>query len=173
MVKKEIITKLIDSKKAAILQVMLNSKEELCLKEVADQSNVPMASAFRILKDLISLEIIDKREWKTSKVYFCPKNDKVEFLKDLFIEEYDGINHFVSLIADVSQIDNIIMHGVRKKGKANILLIGESITDPKVEEAAQAVKSKGFDLSYLALTKLQYAQMAKMGLYPGEKKVLK
>ena len=35
------------------------------------------------------------------------------------------------------------------------------------------VKDKGFDLSYLTLTKEQYEQMAKMGLYSGEKQVLK
>ena len=71
-----VIAKLIDSKKAAILGVILNSKEELYLKEVSDKSNVSITSTFRILKELIELDIINKKEWKTSKVYYCQKNGK-------------------------------------------------------------------------------------------------
>jgi predicted transcriptional regulator len=173
VVKKEILTKLIDIKKSAILQTILNSKEEMYLKEIAEISNVSITSAFRILKDLVELGILGKKEWKTSKVYYPLNNEKVTFLQELFIEEYDGLQEFVSKVKDFSGIDNVILHGVKKKGKANILLIGENIDITKIEEVCKEIKNKGFELSYLTLTKEQYVQMSKMGLYSNEKKVLK
>jgi|APSaa5957512622_1039677.scaffolds.fasta_scaffold173847_1 predicted transcriptional regulator len=173
MVKKEILAKLIDDKKAAILQVVLNSQEEMYLKEIAEKSNVSVTSTFRILQELVKLEVLKKREWKTSKVYSCLQNDKVAFLKELFYEEFDGVTEFVKSLESISNIQNIILHGSRKKGKANILLIGNDIDVSLVEKERQNLKERNFELSYMTLTKEQYEQMAKMGLYSGEKKVLK
>ena len=173
MVKKDILAALIDNKKAAILRVLLNSKEELYLKEIAEKSNVSLTSTFRILQELSSLQIISKREWKTSKVYSCQPSEKVDFLKELFIEEFDGLKEFIDTIKELPQIDNIILHGARKKGKANILIIGSNLNLEPIETTCQNLREKGFDLSYLTLTKEQYLQMSKMGLYSGEKKVIK
>ena len=173
MVKKEILTSLIDEKKAAILQVVLNSKEELYLKEIAEKSNVSITSTFRILKDLVNLEILGKREWKTSKVYVCQENEKVEFLKDLFAEQFDGLQEFVNLVGQIDGVNNIVLHGAKKKGKASVLLIGPEIDADKVDLICKEIKDKGFEINFMALTKEQYAQMTKMGLYAGEKKVLK
>ena len=171
--KKEVLTKLIDDKKAAILQVILNSKEEMYLKEISDKSNVSITSTFRILKDLVNLEILGKREWKTSKVYVCQENEKVEFLKDLFAEQFDGLQEFVNLVGRVDGVNNIVLHGAKKKGKASVLLIGPEIDADKVDLICKEIKDKGFEINFMALTKEQYAQMTKMGLYAGEKKVLK
>lgn len=172
MVKKEVLANLIDEKKAAILRVLLNSSEELYLKEIADKSNVPLTSAFRILLSFVNLELITKRRWKTSTVYSCKSNEKVDFLRELFHEEHDSLEEFVSLVKSIPNVNNIILHGARKKGKANVLLIGEEIDVNQVEKVCKELKEKGFEISYLTLTKEQYAQMAKMGLYSGEKKIL-
>jgi predicted transcriptional regulator len=173
MEKKEILAKLIDEKKAAILRTLLNSTDEMYLKEIAQKSNVPITSTFRILHELVNLDILKRRIWKTSKVYSCQENKKVEFLQELFHEEFDGVNEFVNLVSPIEQIENIIMHGSRKKGKANVLLLGQNIPSEALETACNQLKEKEFEISYLTLTKAQYAQMAKMGLYAGEKKVLK
>lgn len=165
-----------DEKKAAILRILLNSPDELYLKEIAQKSNVPIASAFRILQELVTLDILQKREWKTSKVYSPLQNEKVEFLKDLFNEEIDGIKEFLTLTQDLTNIHNIILHGTRKKDKANLLLIGEGIdiaTKDKIDLACKTIKDKGFEITFLTLTQEQYTQMVKMGLYSGEKKILK
>lgn len=174
--KKAIISSLIDEKKASILRIILNSPDELYLKEIAEKSNVPIATAFRILQELITLEILQKREWKTSKVYSPLQNEKVEFLKDLFNEEIDGIKEFLTATQELPNIQNIILHGTRKKDKANLLLIGEGIdlaTKDKIDIVCKTIKDKGFEISFLTLTKEQYTQMVKMGLYSGEKKILK
>ena len=173
MSKKEVLHALLDEKKTAILKVLLNSQEEMYLKEIADKSTVSVTSTFRILQELTQQQIVKKRQWKTSKVYACEKNEKVDFLKELFIEEFDGLQEFVHSLEQVPQIQNIILYGAQKKGKTNILLIGENIDVLKVEEYCKPIREKGFELSYLTLTRSQYEQMVKMGLYSGEKKVLK
>ena len=173
MIKGEVLGHLVDSKKSAVLKVVLNSSDELCLKEISHRSSVPMASTFRILQGLVKAEMVQRRVWKNSKVYSCLHNEKVDFARELFHEEFDGLGEFVQAVQDLSSIQNILLHGVQKKGKANVLLIGEKIDTPRIEEACQKLREKGFELSYLTLTKEQYAQMVKMGLYSGEKKVLK
>ena len=176
MERREILSKLLDEKKSSVLKVILNSKEELYLKEISEKSNVSLTSTFRILHELTDLAIIQKREWKTSKVYSCQANDKVDFLKELFTEDYDGVSEFVRSLQDMSNIQNIILHGTRKKDKANLLLIGEGIDPPtkeKIDQICKTIKDKNFEISFLTLTQEQYTQMIKMGLYSGEKKILK
>lgn len=170
---KRVLEKLLDNKKAAVLRVMMNASKEMYLKEIAAQSNVSISSTLRILQELVSLEILEKKVWMTSKVYLKQQNQKVDFLKDLFVETYDGVDEFVKSLDGISGIQQIILHGSRKKGKANVLLLGKDIDVDAVEKVSLLVKDKGFDLSYLTLTKEQYEQMAKMGLYSGEKQVLK
>ncbi len=172
MVKKELLTKLIDSKKVAILKLLLNSPEELCLKEIAGKSKVSMTSTFRILQELGGLEIIKRREWKTSKVYSCLENEKVDFLKELFQEESDGVQEFVEGVKDFQGIQQILLFSKTDK-KANVLLIGENINSSRVDELCEGIKSKGFDLRFLSLNKQQYEQMVRMGLYSGKEKVLR
>ena len=173
MVKKEVLSNLIDTKKAAILRIILNSKDELYLKEIAEKSKVSVTSSFRILQEFVNMGIIHKRQWKTSKVYRKLENDKVSFLKELFHEEVDGVGEFVEKIRNITEIQQIILQGKNKKGKANLLLIGQNINTEPVEKASKEVNEKGFEITYLTLTEEQYQQMAKMGLYAGEKKKLK
>lgn len=171
--KNEVVAKLIDTKKASILRILTNAPEEMYLQEIAHKSNVPLTSTFRILRELVSLELVERRQWKTTKVYSYKKTEKNSLLKELFQEDVDGVAEFVHLVEPLPAIQNIILHGTQKKGKANILLIGEGIETAKVDAACQSLKEKGFDISYLTLTKDQYAQMTKMGLYSGEKTLLK
>lgn len=173
MVRKEVLHSLIDSKKIAILDILLTAHEELVLKEIAERSKVPMASTFRILQELVAQGLLHKRKWKTSTIYSCVQNEKTDVLKELFSNEYDGVHEFVQLIGDAAGVQSIISHGAQRKGKANLLVIGENLDGIKLEEASQKVREKGFDLTYLPVTKKQYEQMSKMGLYQGEKKVVK
>ncbi|NQV91344.1 helix-turn-helix domain-containing protein [Candidatus Woesearchaeota archaeon] len=170
---KAVLKSLLDHKKASVLRVVLSTNEEMYLSEIAELSGVSTASTFRILRELVDLQILEKKEWKTSKIYSSLKNPKVEFLKGLFADEYDGLQDFVKAMEDVKGISQIILHGKQTKGKANVLLIGRHIEVGKVDVITKAIGKKGFDISYLTLGTEQYTQMAKMGLYSEEKKVLK
>ena len=172
MVKREVLGKLIDNKKSAILQTILHSSEEMYLKEISNKSSVSLTSTFRILQELVDLEIIQKKEWKTSKVYSCKENPQVEFLKSLFHEEFDGVHEFIERVKNMPSIQSIIQHGNQKKGQANLLILGKDIPTDPLDQKCIELKKRGFELSYLTLTKDQYEQMVKMGLYSKEKKVL-
>ncbi len=173
MVKREVLEALMDPSRVAVLKVLLGAKEELVLKEISQKSKVPNASTFRILQEFVRLEVLSRREWKTSKVYRCSDNEKARFLKELFREDYDGVQEFVDGLKDWTEIQSIILQGSKESGKANLFLIGENIDAMRVEKLSNDIKQKGFDLSYLTLTRNQYTQMTKMGLYQGEKKVIK
>lgn len=173
MEKREVLSGLIDDKKAKVIQILLNASEEMYLKEISKKANVPIASTFRILHQLVELGIIQRRVWKNSKVYSCHRNEKVDFLRDLFFEEFDGLKEFVKSVKDITSIQSIILHGAKKKGKANILLLGKDIQTDPIDQVCKSLKGKGFELSYLTVTKEQYEQMAKMGLYSSDKRVLK
>ncbi|MDP3734133.1 MAG: helix-turn-helix domain-containing protein [Nanoarchaeota archaeon] len=171
MNKREVLAALIDKKKAGILHILLNASEEMYLKEIAQKSGVSITSTFRILQEFVDLTIIQRKEWKNSKVYFCEKNH-LAFLKDLFLDPFDGVTEFVAAVKDVRGVKSIILHGTQQKGKANVLIIGENIDAAPIEEICTKLKTKSFELSYLTLGRNQYDQMIKMGLYAGEKKVL-
>jgi len=172
MIEKEILAKLIDSKKEAVLRVVLHSSEELYLQEIAKKSKVSTTSTFRILQKFVSMGILTKKQWKNSKTYCCLNNSKTEFLKDLFHEEFDGLQTFIDSVKDISGINNIILHGAKRKGKANILIIGKNIAPEPLDKIVLEIKEKGFEISFLTLTKEQYEQMSKMGLYSGDKNIL-
>ncbi len=173
MKKKEVLSALVEGKKAAVLDTLLAAKEDLYLKEIAQRSKVSMATTFRILQQLVSTGLLSRKQWKTSKVYRCQDTEEVQFLRELFHTEYDGVQDFVSIVQDIPGVQSIIMQGEGKKGKANLILLGEGMDTNTIEESCQKVREKGFELSYLTLTRKQYEQMVKMGLYGGEKKVLK
>lgn len=172
MAEKDILAKLIDSKKEAVLRVILHSSEELYLLEIAKKSKVSTTSTFRILQELVSLGILTKKQWKTSKTYSCLNNQKTEFLKDLFHEEFDGLQAFIDSVKGIPGINTIILHGAKRNGKANILVLGKNIDPEPLEKIVLEIKEKGFEISFLTLTKEQYEQMSKMGLYSGDKNIL-
>ena len=173
MPKKEVLSNLIDQKKAAILKLLINSKDELYLKEISEKSNVSLASTYRILQEFVKQEILERKEWKNSKTYKCKENEKMAFLRNLFYEEFDGLGEFVKAVEEFEEIQEIILHGAKKKNKANLLLIGNNINADKIDEVCNQIKEKGFEITFMPLTKPQYDQMAKMGLYSSEKKILK
>lgn len=162
-----------DPKKAAILKTLFSNKEELCLNEVAAKSNVSVTSTFRLLQEFVTSGLVKRREWKNSKVYTPEDNEKVTFLREIFYEEFDGLTEFVNQAGGIPSIQSIVMYGPKKKDKASVMLIGENMELSKVNEICQQLKDKNYELTYLTLTKPQYEQMTKMGLYSGEKKVLK
>jgi hypothetical protein len=171
MVKREVLTSLIDSKKSAILKVLLHSPESMYLKEISEKSQVSLASTFRILQELVSLELLERKEWKNSKVYSCVENEKVAFLQDVFKQEIDPLQVFVESVKEFQGINEVVLH--KKKGKdINMILIGEYINSNRVQEVCDDINKQGFNVSFVQFTKQQFDQMSKMGLHQGENKIL-
>ncbi len=171
MEKKEVLANVIDAKKAAVLRVLLSTSDELYLKEISKKSSVPISSTFRILQELVKAGVLERREWKTSKVYSCKKETKT-FLKELFTEDSPAIQDFLQALKPLPGIENIYHHS-DKKGKNMVLIIGRNLANDLIERLAAQIRENGQELNCLTLTRDQYEQMLRMGLYPQEKKVLK
>ena len=172
MSKKEVLANLIDSKKSAILQTTLHSNEPLVLKEIANKSNVSLASTHRILQELVNLNVLERKVWKTAKTYSVQNNTKVDFLKSLYDQDYNAIQDFLTKVKNLSGIKQIMQHGTSNQKEANLILIGEYINNNRIEDVCQEIKKKGFEISFVTLTKVQFEQMSKMGVYPEIKTIL-
>jgi hypothetical protein len=167
MVKREVLNQLLDSKKIAIIQTLLNSNEELNLQEISKESKVPMASAFRILQNLTTAELISRNVWKNNKTYTMLANEKTNFLKELLNFETSPLDGFIDSIRQMSTVSKVLLNDLSKTS-ANILIIGEHVNKNRLEEISQI---KNFSISYVIVTEEQFSQMIKMGIYK-EKKTL-
>lgn len=172
MSKKEVLAALLDSKKVGVLKVLLNSNDELYLNEIAKKSGVSIASTFRLLQNFVDLDLIEKKVWKTSKVYSCKKNEKVTFLKDLFTEEFDGVKEFLELSNNIKGVNEILLTK-KSKNNAYLILIGDTINESEVKDICKNIKNKGYEINFVTLTKEKYEQMVNMGLYSGDKTILR
>lgn len=173
MSQQEVFSSLIDPKKAAVLRFLIQSPEAVTLKEIAEGSSVPMATSFRLVNDFVKLGLVSKNTWKTSKSYLFIHNTRTGFLKDLLIKEINGAQEFAHLVSEVTEIQQIIVHGEGGQNKANVLVIGHNIPEEPLVAAQENLKRQGFQLSHVSLTPTQYHQMSAMGLYQGKKERIK
>ena len=172
MENQEIIESLFDNKIISILKFFLkNDTNEYYLREIARNTRVSPTSTYRILKKLVELELLELREIKTAKLYKFASNKKSEFIKSML--EVDILEYFIESVKKIAGVDEILLLGKKDKAKANVILLGATINTADVKLLAGEVKEKyGFTINQMTLSKEQYEQMASMGLYPGEKKVL-
>ncbi|AJF61085.1 TPA: winged helix-turn-helix transcriptional regulator [Candidatus Woesearchaeota archaeon] len=172
MENQEIIEKLFDAKLVGILKAFLKNEEnEYYLRELARSAQVSPASTYRILNRLVKLELLESREIKTAKLYKLASNKKVEFIKSIL--EVDILDYFVDKVSKMPGVEQVLQLGKKDKIKANVILLGTTINTADVKLLAGEIKEKyGFTVNQMTLSKEQYEQMASMGLYPGEKKIL-
>lgn len=170
----KLLENLFDGKIVSILRFFLNRKDQqFTLKEISKYSRVPLASTFRIINKLVTLEIIQIIKNKHLKVYVLAQNDKTRYLEAIIKENKTIMEEFVERISEVQGIRTIILHGKIEKDKANILIIGEDVDNSLIKEALVSIKEKySFSITHLVLTESQYNQMAAMNLYSGKKEIL-
>ena len=164
---------LLDDKKLAIMDILFNSNEEMYLGEIAKAAKVPVASAYRIINDLIKLGIVKVNQIKKLKLYSVEKNEKTLFWGNILRKGVQVLDEFISKIKDIDGLQEIMLHGEARKDRANLLLIGEKLDESVLKRAVGEIKDKyNFVITYLPLTLLQYKQMSAMGMYGEKKKVL-
>ena len=170
----KVIEGLFDQKKIKVLKLFLNnSNKEFYLREIAQITNVPPATTYRILNKLIILKLISMNKISKFKLYRLAENDSVKFLESFLKESMQLKDYYVNAISKVAGVQSIILHGQEIEDRANILIIGENVNNQQLKEIAAELKEKyKYTLSYLVLAKEQYEQMSNMGLYSGKKKVL-
>ena len=169
-----LLEELFDDKLIKIIRLFIsNQKKQFYLKEISDNTKVPMATAHRILRKLSKLEIIDEINISKFKVYRLGGNEKVVFLLSFIRESLKVVDIFVDRIKMISGITRIIQHGKPTEKKANILIIGKDVDTFPIKELVASIKEEyGYYISYMTLTEEQYEQMSSMGLYSGPKRIL-
>lgn len=170
----KILEELFDNKIIAVLKALINgNKEKYYLQELAETSNVPIATCLRILNKLEKLEIINVEKISRFRIYIPNQNKKMEFLVSIFKEDVKFLEIFIKEIKNLPGLESIILHGKEGKTKANLVLIGNDIDNTKILSACNMMKEKyGFMINQLTLTKSQYEQINQMGGYSGIKKTL-
>ena len=73
---------LIDEKVSAVLDVFLKNPDELYhINMVSELSRVPISTAFRIIKNLVELKILDKKTIGKFGIYKLASGEKTKYLK--------------------------------------------------------------------------------------------
>lgn len=74
---KELLENLFDEKKLRVMNFFFNNpEEEFYLREITKRTKVPLATTFRIINKLKSLEIIKENKLKKFKLYSLNKNQE-------------------------------------------------------------------------------------------------
>jgi len=77
----DVLDELVDKKIKNILNVFIKNKDELFhLKKISEESDVPIASSFRIIKRLVRLGFITTIRINKFKVYKLAGNKKTKLL---------------------------------------------------------------------------------------------
>jgi len=170
----KILESLFDRKKLKILKLLLQEKDKkFYLRELSKQTGVPIATTFRIINQLVSLDLVQIIMISKFKLYTLIDNENTQFLESFLKEGKRIVQYFVDEVTKLAAVEAVILHGKETEEKANVLLIGEGIDANEVKRICGIIKEQyNFTVSALALTKEQFAQMSTMGLYSGEKKVL-
>lgn len=174
MNKQQLIRNLFGDKIPAVLDVFLqNPTTEFLIKDISEQSKIPLTSCYRIIRKLLKSKIVEEVKVLRFVAYKLAKSQHNAFLESIIIEEKHLVDEFVQRIKNTPGIDQIILHGVETKDKANLLVIGKNIDADVFKPAIADFRlNKKFTISALTLDPDQYEQMSEMGLYSGKKKIL-
>lgn len=170
----KILEELFDKKKLAMLKFFLQNKDkEFYLRELSKETSIPIATAYRIIKKLMELDIIIQIKIKKFKLYKLNHGKDIDFLESFLKEGKRVIEEFIEKARQINNIQGIIMHGDETETKANMLIIGENIDSNDIKKICAETKEKySFIITPLTLTREQFEQMSNMGLYSGKKRVL-
>lgn len=173
MEKKQIIETLFDQKVIKILRLFINNPlEEYYLREIAKITRVPPASTYRILNNMLDLELIEEHKNKHLKTYTL-NEPNTRIFSELLEDKRSAIQEFTDFIKTVRGVDLVILHGKEEKDKASMLVVGSDIDREAIRVNTLEIKEKyKFNIIHLILAPDQYEQMLSMGLYPGKKVVL-
>ena len=170
----DVLKQLFDKKILRIIHVFLQNKnKQFYLRELSRAANVSPATTYRIIGKLVKAGIIEEIKISKFKVYKIIINEKTKGLSKLLKEEVNPLEIFVDKAKEIKGIDSIILHGKKTNKSSNILIIGKDDVSKKVDGVVMDIKQKhNFKIDFLILSKQQFKQMTKLGVYSGEKKIL-
>ncbi|MFC1696761.1 helix-turn-helix domain-containing protein [Nanoarchaeota archaeon] len=174
MDKNKLLSGLFDRKIIQIINVFLQEpSKQFYLKEISDNSGVPIATTHRVLQKLKKLDLIKELKIAKFKVYQLKQTEKTMFLGGILKQSVKVLEYFVEKVQTLPNVVAIILQGQEEKDRANLIVIGDRIDSTLIKEVSQEIKDKhNYLINYMVLTSEQYEQMTQMGLYSGNKRIL-
>lgn len=169
-----VLSELFDRKIIKVLNIFLENKDkEFHLREVAKESKVPLASAFRIVSKLIELGLVEQIVIRKFKLLKWADNEKSRKVDLIVMGRKNPIEFFTEMVKDIEGISALILYGTPDRDGANILIIGNNVDSNQIKLATAKAKERfNFNITALVLNDEQFDQMNKMGLYPKTKKII-
>ena len=170
----DILRNLFDSKKISLINILLqNRNKEFYLREISKESDVPLTTTHRILKQLVDLKIVRQINISKFKVYQIEDNEQVMFLASMLKEKRKALQEFVNNGKAMKEVVRIMLHGEETESKANLLIIGDNLKTEEIKNLASDIKDRhDYTISYMPLTMDQYNHMRSVGLLPRQKRIL-
>lgn len=170
----KILEELFDKKTLSVLRLFsTNPEKQYYLREVAKATRVPIATVFRIVRKLVTMDVLQEIKIKKFKIYQYGTGKESKFVEQLIEIRRGAVEEFVELCRPITGITQVILHGKRLKDKAHVLVIGSDINRESLIAATAQIKDNyGFTIVYLILEPAQYEQMVEMGLYSADRQVL-
>ena len=174
MESEKLLEQLFDRKLLVIIRYFLkNPAQQFYLREISKSTRIPLATTYRIIQKLISLDLLKIHKMKKFKLYSWNDSNEAKYLQYILEQKKTVLDEFVEKAAKIEGIQMIILHGEATNEKASILLIGEKIDDEALRNLVIIAKAENnYSINYLTLAPSQFNQMAAMGLYPKKKVVL-
>lgn len=157
------IESLFDENKLKVLKVLVNSEEDLYLREIARQAKLAPSTCFRVLNQLVSLGLVKRKEVKTLITYSFIKNERTNLISQWLKEKKNPFDLFLEKIREIPEAIELIVDSVEEK-KAKVILVLKKETCKTKELADQIKKDFGFEINSLELTEGQFQQMLDLGL---------
>lgn len=170
----EVLKSLFDNKRIRIINALLYERnKQFYLRELSKVSNVSLATTYRILNQLVKLNIVKIIAVSKFKLYQINDNEQAMFLAGILKERKRALQEFVDTVSAIKGINMIILHGEETETKANLLIIGEDIDTDHLKRVSSSIKERfDFNITYMTLTSQQYEQMSSIGLLSKQKKIL-
>jgi len=170
----EILKSLFDDKKIRVINVLLQERDkQFYLREISKVADVSLATTYRIINQLVKLNIAKIVPVSKFKLYQIEDNEQAMFLATILKEKKKALQEFIDVLRTIKGIHMLILHGEDTETKANVLVIGEDIDTEQVKRVASAIKDRfNFNITYMTLTGQQYEQMSSLGLLQKQKRIL-
>jgi len=165
---------LFDKKRMTLLKLFLDHPElEYGIREAARATRLAPATAYRIIRVLLKLGLVEERKIKKLRLYRSSQSKDVKFLDELLAVKKSAIEEFLDLAKGVPGVETVIQYGKPTKEKATLLVIGETVDSNVIARITGEIKDRyNFSILYMVLSSRQYEQMHAMGLYDGERIIL-
>jgi len=170
-----VLEELFDNKVIRILKTLLmDSRKQYYLQELANRSSVPIATTSRILAKLEKAQAVQVDKISRFKLYRMAENQRARLLSRLFKEDRKILQIFAQEASKIKGIDMIIQHGKDTAENAVVIIIHGDYYDAgalKSLEAEIRTKYKYHILSFKH-SKEHYNQAVGARMYDKTKKVL-